>query len=154
MNLLKCALYVAALGILSNIVGNALPRRWFHSDRFPYKSYRWEKDGKFYRKLKIQKWKDKLPDMSKIDPTMYRKKVDTARSTENMERLIQETCVAEIVHDILIVMSLAVVRIQPGILGWVVWLCCILGNLPFVLIQRYNRPRLCRALERMQPHSA
>jgi hypothetical protein len=34
------------------------------------------------------------------------------------------------------------------------WLVCMLiavvGNVPFIMIQRYNRPRLMRALERME----
>ena len=152
-NLLKCVLYIAGIGILSNIIGNALPRRWFHADRFPYKCWKWENGGKIYRKLKIQKWKDKLPDMSKVDPTMYRKEVDTARNPDNLQRLIDETCVAEIVHDVLIVLSLAVVDIWPGVWGWIVWVCCFFGNFPFVLIQRYNRPRLQKALDRMKAHS-
>ena len=32
--------------------------------------------------------------------------------------------------------------------GVYLWVLCILGNLPFILIQRYNRPRLKRLLRR------
>ena len=31
---------------------------------------------------------------------------------------------------------------------------CILGNLPFILIQRYNRPQLIRLLERTKRREA
>ena len=34
--------YIAALGILAHIVGQALPRRWFDPDRFPYRCAPWE----------------------------------------------------------------------------------------------------------------
>lgn len=31
--------YIALIGILSHVIGEALPRRWFHWDRFPYRAY-------------------------------------------------------------------------------------------------------------------
>ena len=150
MELLKCILYVAAIGIMANVIGNALPRRWFHPDRFPYRSFAWERDGRIYEKIGIRVWKDKLPDMSKVVHNMYRKEVNPRPNAENLERLIQETCVAEMVHYVLILLSLAVIKIWEGAWGWVAWGLCILGNLPFSLIQRFNRPRLQKALRRLQ----
>lgn len=41
---------IAALGISGGIIGELLPRRWFHWDRFPYKTCAWEKNGKIYEK--------------------------------------------------------------------------------------------------------
>lgn len=149
MELLKCILYVAAIGILSNIIGNALPRSWFCPDRFPYQCYAWEREGKVYRKIGIHLWKDKLPDMSKVVHNMYRKEVDPRPNAENIDRLIRETCVAEFIHYILILLSLAVVKIWKGKWGWYAWFACVAGNLPFVLIQRYNRPRLQKTLNRL-----
>ncbi len=149
MKLLYCAIYVMLLGIASHFIGLALPRRWFRTDRFPFRSFAWEGEGKFYRKLKIHKWKDKLPDASRVVKYMYRKAVDPNPNAENLNRLIQETCVAEVTHLALIVCSLGVVAIWPGIGGWICYLGCFAGNFPFVLIQRYNRPRLAGALERL-----
>lgn len=37
--------YIAALGILAHIVGQALPRRWFDPDRFPYRCAPWSRTG-------------------------------------------------------------------------------------------------------------
>lgn len=150
MKLLQCALYIAFIGITANPIGNALPRGWFRWDRFPYRSFGWEKNGSVYGKLRIREWKDKLPDMSKINSKMYRKRVDTRMSKENLVRLIQETCVAEMAHWVLILLSAAVLRIWKGLGGWIVYGLCVLGNLPFILIQRFNRPRLVHTLERME----
>lgn len=149
MAIVCCALYIAAIGIASHFIGNALPRRWFHADAFPYKSFRWEKDGAIYRKIGIQYWKDKVPDMSKHCSTMVRKEVPPLPSTKKIDALIDETCVAECVHGVLILCSLPVVFIYPGIGGWIVWALCILGNSPFILIQRYNRPRLIKTQSRL-----
>lgn len=74
MSLLYAALYVAALGILSHFVGQALPRAHFDPQKFPYRSADWENGGKVYEKLGIKHWKDRLPDMSKIMPDMVKKK--------------------------------------------------------------------------------
>lgn len=150
MELLKCALYVMALGFVANVIGNSLPREWFHPDWFPFRCFSWEKNGKVYQKLRIRGWKDQLPDMSKVVPRMYRKEVDSKANAENLNRLIQETCVAEAIHTVLIVLSLAVVRIWRSKWGWFCWCLCVLGNLPFIIIQRFNRPRLQQALERLQ----
>ena len=35
MAIVHAVLYTASLGIVSHYVGQALPRRWFHPDRFP-----------------------------------------------------------------------------------------------------------------------
>jgi len=62
-------------------------------------------------------------------------------------RMIQETCVAEFVHLLLIFLGLGVLRLCPDAWGVILYaLYVLLGNLPFVLIQRYNRPRLVHML--------
>ena len=63
--------------------------------------------------------------------------------------LIAETCVAECVHFWLIILSLGIFVFWRG--GWAVVFCLVynlLGNLPFQIIQRYNRPRLRRLAEK------
>ena len=58
--------------------------------------------------------------------------------------MIRETCIAELIHLLLIVLA------PGGLLFWRTPLAVVLtglymlGNVPFVLIQRYNRPRLIR----------
>ncbi len=152
MDFLRCAIWVAAIGIISSVVGIQLPRRWFDPTRFPYRLYEWENGGKIYDKLHIRSWKDHLPDLSKHCTQMFRKQVDARPSVENLDRLIRETCVAEAVHWVLIFLSLAVIKIWSGLGGWLFYILCILGNLPFIIIQRYNRPRLTKMLNRMRSH--
>lgn len=150
MPFLNCVLYIAAIGIASHFIGNALPRRWFRGDAFPFRSFGWERDGQIYRKIGIHRWKDKVPDMSKICGDMVRKEVASRPTAESLETLVAESCVAECVHFFLILLSLAVLAIYPGAGGWIVWGLCVLGNLPFMLIQRYNRPRLLKMRNRLR----
>lgn len=154
MSLLYAALYVAALGILSHFVGQALPRAHFDPQRFPYRSADWENGGKVYEKLGIKHWKDRLPDMSKIMPDMVRKKMSAVKS-QGMDVLIAETCVAECVHWALMMLSLGIFFFWRGAWAVVFWLVYnLLGNLPFIIIQRYNRPRLVMLEQRRKRRAA
>jgi len=150
MEFIQCVVYVLLLGAASHFVGQALPRHWFDPDSFTFRMRFWEKSGTFYQKIHIRQWKDKLPDASKYCPDMYRKEIASAPSEIHIRRLIEESCVAEFIHKLLILLSLFVVRIWRGKHGWFCWMLCVLGNLPFVFIQRFNRPRLQALLSRMQ----
>ena len=94
---LQCALHASIAGIIMRYIGNLYDRKWFQWDKFPFRPFSWEKSGKLYRKLRVKKWKDRVPDASKRHKDMYEKKVNIRPDKENLRRLIQETCVAEIV---------------------------------------------------------
>ena len=143
-------IYTASLGVVSHYVGQALPRRWFHPDRFPFKSFRWEQEGNVYRRLGVQHWKDLVPDMSKVMPDMIPKRVSLRGTAEEAMTLVQETCVAEAVHGVLMVMSVGNYLLCQNLLGLAVTLFdAIFLNLPYWIIQRYNRPKLLRLAEKL-----
>lgn len=145
IQLKKCFLYFAFLGIASHFFGERLQRSKFCYDRHPYAPFSWEDDGNFYNKvLHIRKWRHLLPDKSQKVKSMYRKKLGTNLSSRHLLRLLQETCVAEFVHNALIVFSPFVLFFVRGNVAFVCMLLFMLGNLPFVMIQRYNRPKLAR----------
>ena len=146
----RCALHAGVAGIVMRYIGNLYDRKWFLWDKFPFRPFSWEKSGKLYRKLRVKKWKDRVPDASKRYKDMYEKKGNMKPDKENLRRLIQETCVAEIVHYQLIVLCLPFLRIWPGLGGIICFCLAIIGNLVFAIIQRYNRPRLIKALERLE----
>ncbi|MDO5390853.1 MAG: glycosyl-4,4'-diaponeurosporenoate acyltransferase [Eubacteriales bacterium] len=127
-----------------------MPKK-FHYLRFPYISFGFEKNGEIYNKIRIRKWQNKLPDMSRIFfSLMPAKKLPKQVNVQNMERMVQETCVAEFIHVVLCIMGLGCLLIWKGIGGWVLFVLYLLGNIPFILIQRYNRPKLVRLLKRLQ----
>lgn len=150
MELVQCVLYVALIGAASHFIGEALPRAWFDPDSRLFRCRSWEDRGRVYHKLKIRRWKDKLPDASKHCKKMLPKRLGDHPNTEHLDRMIRETCVAEFIHTLLILLSIGVVKIWEGRRGWICWLLCILGNLPFILIQRYNRPRLQAARKHLE----
>ena len=97
----------------------------------------------FYEKIKIQEWKGRLPTFT---PQNFRLRRDA------IPQVIQATCQAEVVHEVNMVLSFVPVffSIWFGSLGVFLITSCaafIFDGL-FVMIQRYNRPRLIRLIRR------
>ena len=148
--MLNCGIYLAVTGILSFFLGRCLRHEYMDWNRFPYSLYNCEKDGSIYRKIRIHHWQNKVPDMSNIFPGMMPPKRLVDTGTAALRRMIQETCMAELVHGVLCVTGLYCIVLWPGIGGIVISvLNILLFNLPFILIQRYNRPRLVRLYDRL-----
>lgn len=141
-------LIACIVGSICFVIGELLPRKNFDYTSFPYKPFRWERNGDVYLRLGIQKWKDYVPDMSKYVKTMFAKKIVSPRDPEYTRRLILETCVAETVHFVMILISPIFQMYMNETAGYIATIAYILGNLPFILIQRYNRPRLVRLMEK------
>lgn len=138
-----CVIYIAVLGVLSFIIGRLLPKGWFHADRFPYKTAAGEQ--KIYQALRVKSWQSKVPDMSKLFRHIMPAKKMTAETVADIPRMLEETCVAELTHTLLSILGLAMLWLWPGWGGIIVTIIYILlGNVPFIIIQRYNRPRLQR----------
>ena len=101
--------------------------------------------------LRIRKWQAKVPDMSKLFKKFMPEKKLTRQTVQKLPLMIQETCVAELTHGLLCLAGLALLKIWPGPGGIILTVIYILfGNLPFLLIQRYNRPRLQKLLARQR----
>ena len=142
MGLLRCVIYLAFTGIAAFILGRLLPKCWFRGDAFPFRCRMWEQ--KLYKALHVKVWQDKVPDMSRLLPSLMPPKKLTADTFSDLPRMIQETCVAEFVHMILIPIGFTCRTVCTGSASLILSILFALGNVPFILIQRYNRPRLLR----------
>lgn len=150
MEFLHGVLYIAALGVASHIVGQLLPRRLILWRHFPFSSFRWENRGRIYERLHIREWKNVLPDMSRIMPDMVPKRLPANAGSQEVEVLIRETCVAELIHVVLILVSPTIIHFCRRWYGVLLCVIFALGNVPFILIQRYNRPKLAAVYGRMK----
>lgn len=148
MGFLRCCGYYVILGVLSYPAGR-LARPFLRADRFPFRVRPWE--AKLYRALRVHDWQDKVPDMSRLLPKLIPPKRLTADYRARLPRMIKETCVAEFVHALLSLAGLYTLRLWRGAGGRILAALYILvGNLPFIMIQRYNRPRLQRLCDRQR----
>ena len=136
--------YLAAISIGSFLLGRLLPYGWFCPDRFPYRTAKWERGGKCYQKIGLPRWQKKLPDMSKLLPRLMPSKAMTDCSVQALDTMVTETCIAELVHGMLMLLAFGALYFWRTPAAVVLTVLYALGNLPFVLIQRYNRPRLMR----------
>ena len=147
LHTLYAFLYILGIGILAFLIGRIYPRSWIRTDIFPFKSFAFEKNGNIYHKIKIMKWKTILPDMSmimaKILPGFMPKK--RIEETDNISVLIKETCIAEGTHFWVSVFGFGAVFLWKGIGVWILAVLFLLLNIPFIIIQRFNRPRLIAA---------
>lgn len=149
MKLLMSIAYVAVIGILSHYIGESLPRRLFGEYKFPFRTYKWERDGKIYNRLKIKKWKNRLPDMSRVMRDMLPKKVTYDATSADIDALIKETCVAECVHYWLCLFAVGIYLIWKNYVGVILALVFVACNIPFMMIQRYNRPHLIKLRQKL-----
>lgn len=99
----------------------------------------------FYKKIKIKKWKNKLP-------TYYPEDFSVKRHT--MEELRQTMCISEIGHETMVVFSYLPLLFSILFGEFYVFLITsfLAGGIDFVfvMVQRYNRFRLESILERRE----
>ena len=149
MAFVKCIGYLAAVGIVSFLIGRLLPDSWILEDCPVFRCFDWEKGGSVYNAFRIRKWQNRVPDMSKIFPKAMLEKKVTRNIRQDLPLMIRETCIAEFIHVLLCVAGLWCMVIWPGFGGFLMAFLYTLGNLPFIMIQRYNRPRLRALAEKM-----
>lgn len=142
----SAVLYIAVVAVFGFVFGRILPKEWFDPTSFPFRSFVFEKNGKIYNVLKIRKWMDIVPDLSKIfTKIMPPKKIGNDYTSDHIILMLRETCVAEFIHVLSCFLGIPIMWIYKKVGGFVLYLLFIMiGNIPYILIQRYNRPRLMR----------
>lgn len=128
------------------VVGHILPKATHYRFDYRYPWFRprhWE--AAFYQKLKVRKWKSKLPTYA---PDQF------SLAENSLSRVIQNMCGAEVVHEIIMVLSFLPLLTVPFFGAFPVFLITsVLSALfdgIFVIAQRYNRPRLVRIYEKQE----
>lgn len=139
---------VAVIGVLAHLIGEAIPRT-FDTGRFPFSPFKWENNGKIYKFFHVQDWKTILPDKSMLVKGTVKKRIDSSdeNTPEYTAKLIQESCVAELVHFVLIFCCPVLLFTMDPPYSYIMTILYGLSNLPYIIIQRYNRPRLVRYYE-------
>lgn len=120
----------------------------YSQDKKMFKPRKWERNGKWYEdKLHIKKWKDRLPQH--IGKNGFSKQHFTSLSSEYIETFIKETCRAEWDHTISCIYIMITFIISPVTIAFIFSLLTMLANVPFLIIQRYNRFRLLKIKQRL-----
>lgn len=144
-----CFRYLLCISIASFFIGRMMPKN-FRTDIFPFRCYKWERGGRIYLAVGIRLWQNLVPDMSRLLPRLIPRKQLGDDYEQNLPRMIQETCIAEATHVLLAFFGFHCVMVWPGAGGVTLALLYAVGNLPYILIQRYNRPRLIKLWNRLE----
>lgn len=150
MKILMTVIYFIVIGQGCFYFGLALPRRLFDEDSFPYKPFKWERDGRFYDKFRIKKWKAIVPDMSMITKLIFPKRIKANVTSAELDRLVKESCVAEMIHYVLCILSIGFYHIWKSKTGVILTILYFIGNVPYIMIQRYNRPNFISLREKLK----
>lgn len=151
LNLLISFAIVLLPSFFVAVVIRILPKSWFdYNNKIYYVS---EKEKNMLVKLGIRSWKDKIPDLG--NTVKFKKaKLEDSKNIEYLKKFIQETCYGEMVHKYCILSALLSLFFVPRYLLLpmalpiaIVYSCL---NIPSILIQRYNRPRLIKQLTRLE----
>ncbi len=124
------------------LIGSLIPN-CFDYRKFWFREKAFEKA--LYRKLKLRRWKGQLPT---YNPRLF------SLEEYPLEQIISHMCQAEIVHEVIILFSFVPLLFS---LFWGVFPVFLITSLAaagfdtlFVLLQRYNRPRLVHLMKKQQ----
>ena len=112
-----------------------------------FKSRAWGKNGEFYQTaFRIRRWKHLLPDGAAAFKGGYRKKRMTDFSRANLEKYLVESRRAELGHwlsmaPFWVFGLMAPFAVVPCMLAY-----ALAANLPCIMAQRFNRPRIQRII--------
>ena len=127
------------------------PTSAFAKDRALYRLRGFERGDLYERRLRIKRWKDRLPEAGALFTGGFSKRSVRTKDRATLERFVIETRRAEWAHWLII-------GATPFFLIWNPWwvepfmvLYALVANLPCLLVQRYNRGRLERLLEPASP---
>ena len=155
--LINVVAVIAVDGLFAFLI-RRLPEKWFgHERRFFQVS---AKEKKFYEKLKIRKWKDKVPELGQFT-NFHKNKVAEPRNNVYLERYMLEAAYGEVIHLAGCFLGFVIIFFYP--LKY--WLCfgfpvavinLIMNILPCFIL-RYNFYKmkvLYRSNERKQRRAA
>lgn len=126
------------------LVGHTVPRlmktpeirKWFDSRTF---------EAKLYTALKVKHWKDHMPTYDLASFSLKH---------NSLEQIVRNSCISEAVHEVIVPLSFI------PLLFTFVWgsfpvflttsIFAALFDSCFVIMQRYNRPRLIRILKKKE----
>lgn len=124
------------------LIGRKVPYHRLNPDGALYRSRRWERNGKIYKKLLVHKWKNLLPDGAKYFKGDFTKKHLLSTDSEYIAKFLKESCRAEIVHWLGMLPFVLFFLLVPPLVAGLLVLYAVFANLPCIIAQRYNRPRL------------
>ena len=149
---LTIAVDVVAWGVFHAATGYAayrLDESRLSSDGWLLRQRRFEAGGRWYRRwLRIDRWKDRVPEAGGLFRGGVSKRHLPAYDAAGLRLFARETRRAELAHWWAMACGLLFVLWNPPLPATLLIGYGVVANLPFIVIQRYNRFRIHALLER------
>ncbi len=135
--------------VAASLLSLKLNSKYFLPGSFLFRPRIWENNGSIYKSIfKVQKWKDYLPDGGGLFKGGFRKKHLQDSSKAALEKYLIESCRAEFCHWICILPFWVFGFFGPIEVIFYMLLYALIINMPCIIAQRYNRPRISRLIRR------
>lgn len=154
---------IAILLIISNVIAwfffhyfisyvcLKIPLAYFLKDVRWGKLLTYEENGAIWHKLfHVRRWKGRIIEGSSIVKSSYNKKHLHGIDKENLTIFAAETKRAELTHWLLMIPGPLFFLWNPVWAGWIMIGYAIMVNFPFIIVQRYNRGRIEKIIERIR----
>jgi len=137
------------ISLTMTIVCEKIPDGFYNYKMWLFRERKWESGGQIYEHFfGVKRWKSKLPDISDFMKWRFNKKHLAQRGSGYLYVFLAESCKSEFTHW-MIICSTLLFRFWSNFWSTlVIFLLAAILNLPYIIIQRYNRPRLIRLLSK------
>ncbi|MGP0637613.1 glycosyl-4,4'-diaponeurosporenoate acyltransferase [Staphylococcus xylosus] len=144
------ALYWFIVQMIIAQLGTRISYKFLEKDNKYFRSWNFEQEGRLWQQLvKVQHWKNYLPDGQNINPNIKSKETfDCSKNMSEVQQFILETRRAEIVHLLSIFPVIAFFKSSKQI-KIINFVYVIIANVPCMIVQRYNRPKLIRIYKKL-----
>lgn len=140
-----------SIGYLSS----KIPLNWLNPNQWLFQTFPWEKGGLIYEKLfHVRSWKRFIPSGSALYRGAFSIKHLPSSSLAYLERWLKESVRAEICHWVMIIPGFFFFLWNSINMSWVMVAYAFLNNLVPIIMQRFNRPRMRKLLERARQDAA
>ena len=139
-----------AFHALTGYAAHRLPDHRLARDGWLLRQRGFEDGGRWYRRrLRIHRWKDRLPDAGGLFAGGTSKRRLPAYDVAGLEAFARETRRAELTHWWALSCGPLFILWNPPLAATLLVTYGVLVNLPFIVIQRYNRFRIESVLRRL-----
>ena len=137
--------YHMFIRFLSPVILAAIFHKQYDNESWWFQERKWESE--LYRFLNVKNWKVKALT---YDPSEFSLK------KHSLEEITNNMCHAELVHELIALLSFTSLFFAVFFeAAWILLIIAILGalfDLSFVVLQRYNRPRVVRLITQKEIH--
>lgn len=144
-DLVWSVLLILVIEVPSGYFINFIPASRF-TFRGLFKEYSFEQ--KLYKFLGVKQWKKYLPEGAKVMKNAFDKQHLNKKDQVYYLRFTQELCRAEALHWFHLIVVILV--FLPFEVRYYMIIYAILSNIPCIVAQRYNRPRMIQIMNRLK----